>query len=743
MATETSGEILNTHFTEALNKRYLSYALSTIMSRSLPDVRDGLKPVHRRLLYAMLLLKLDPKTGFKKCARVVGDVIGKYHPHGDVAVYDTLVRLAQDFTLRYPLIDGQGNFGSIDGDNAAAMRYTEARLTEIALLLLEDIDKETVPFRPTYDGQEEEPVILPAAFPNLLANGSEGIAVGMATSIPPHNLAELCDSLIYLIKNPHADIQELMQFFQGPDFPTGGVIIDNKHTILETYRTGRGSFRVRAKWHQEFLGHGLYQIIITEIPYQVPKSRLIEKIANLLREKKLALLGNIRDESTEDIRLILEPKNRSCDPELLMESLFKLTELESRVMLNMNVLSKENVPQVMNLKEVLIAFLDHRFAMVTKRTEYRLAQIAHRLEILAGLLIAYLNLDEVIRIIREEDEPKAVMIQRWKLSELQTESILNMRLRSLRKLEEIEIKTEHQQLSKEQAELQSLLKAPEKIWNVISTELKHINKRFGSDTALGKRKTTFAEKSAESQVISIEAFVEKEPLTILCSEKGWIRALKGFNEPTDIKYKEGDQGRFTVKAYTTDKLIIFSQTGRFFTLPCDKLPKGKGQGDPIRLIIDLENEDEIVSISVYQPEQTLLIATNTAKGFLVEASEVIAQTRSGKQILNVTPPAKAQFCIPLTGSHIALIGTNRKMVVYPISEIPLMKKGQGVALQKYQQGHLSDIKIFNMEEGLSWKMGERIRTESNLLPWLGKRASSGKLAPMGFPRDNKFPESAQ
>jgi len=725
-------------FRTTLEEKYLAYALSTITARSLPDVRDGLKPVHRRLLYAMLLLKLDPKSGYKKCARVVGDVIGKYHPHGDVAVYEAMVRLAQTFAVRYTLVEGQGNFGSVDGDNAAAMRYTEARLTDVAMTLLEGIDENTVDFRPTYDGSEEEPVVLPSAFPNLLANGSEGIAVGMATSIPPHNVGELCDALIYLIEKPDCAVKNLVTRIPGPDFPTGGLIVENADNIRTAYETGRGSIRIRAKWVKEELSHGMYQIVITEIPYQVQKSRLIEKIAELFKEKKLTFLGNIRDESAEEIRIVLEPKNRSVDPEMLMESLFKITELETRFNMNMNVLDAKGAPRVMNLKEILQSFLDHRIEVLVRRTQFRLDKIAHRLEILAGLLIAYLNLDEVIRIIRTEDEPKPIMMKKWKLTDIQVEAILNMRLRSLRKLEEFEIRGEHDELSKEQKELKSLLASDEKKWLKIDSEIKDIKTRFGAKTALGKRRTQFAEAPV-GKIIDIEAFVEKEPITILCSKMGWIRAVKGHQaDVSDMKYKEGDEERFQLLTQTTDKLLIFSSDGRFYTLQADKIPRGKGQGEPVRLMIDMENDADIVNIMIYTEGSQFLVATSAGKGFVVEAGEVMAQTRSGKQILSVTEGHKAIACVPAEGDHVAVIGDNRKLLVFPRTQIPPMKKGQGVALQKYKDGGLSDVQTFNIKEGLTWALGGKVRVETALSPWLGNRADAGRLPPTGFPRTNKF-----
>ena len=725
-------------FRTTLEEKYLAYALSTITARSLPDVRDGLKPVHRRLLFAMLQLKLDPKSGYKKCARVVGDVIGKYHPHGDSAVYEAMVRLAQNFAVRYPLVDGQGNFGSVDGDNAAAMRYTEAKLTEVAMAILDGIDEDTVDFRPTYDGQDEEPIVMPSAFPNLLANGSEGIAVGMATSIPPHNVGELCSAMQHILKHPDCSVEKLVKFIPGPDFPTGGIIVESEANILAAYETGRGAIRMRAKWNKEELSHGLFQVIITEIPYQIQKSRLIERIAELFKNKKLPLLGNILDESAEEIRIVLEPKNRSVDPEMLMESLFRATELETRFNMNLNVLNAHGAPQVMNLKDILLAFLEHRMEVLIRRTNYRLGKIAHRLEVLGGLLIAYLNLDEVIRIIRTEDEPKPIMMKKWKLTEVQVEAILNMRLRSLRKLEEFEIRREHDELSKEQKELQSLLASPEKRSQRISDEISEIKKQFGEKTILGKRRTIFAEAPAH-KIIDIEAFVEKEPITILCSKMGWLRAVKGhLTDVSDMKHKEGDEEKFALHAQTTDKLLLFASNGRFYTLPCDKIPRGKGFGEPVRLMIDMENDVDIVDISIFTPELKLLIAANNGKGFVVEAVDVEAQTRNGKQILNVMENSRAMLCVPVEGDHVAVIGENRKLLIFPLSQIPVMKKGQGVTLQKYKEGELSDVKCFILKEGLSWALGGKTRTETDLKPWTGNRADAGRLPPTGFPRTNRF-----
>lgn len=725
-------------FSEALGQRYLAYALSTITSRSLPDVRDGLKPVHRRLLYAMLQLKLSPDTGFKKCARVVGDVIGKYHPHGDTAVYDALVRLAQNFAVRYPLVDGQGNFGSIDGDNAAAMRYTESRLTEVAMALMQDITMDTIDFAPTYDGSEDEPIVMPSAFPNLLANGSEGIAVGMATSIPPHNVDEICQALLYLIKHPNASIEKLFEFIPGPDFPTGGTIVEPKENIIKAYETGRGSFRVRAKWEKEEFTRGLYQIIITEIPYQVQKARIIEKIADLFKAKKLSLLGNIRDESTEDIRVVIEPKSRLVDAEVLMESLFKTTDLEVRASLNMNVLDKSNTPGVKNLREVLQAFLDHRLDVLIRRSNYRLRKIDHRLEVLGGLLIAYLNLDEVIRIIREEDNPKTVMQKKWDLTDVQVESILNMRLRSLRKLEEIEIRREHEALSKEKAEIQELLADETKQWGIISTEISEIRTKFGAKTKLGARRTKFAE-APKAQIVSIEAFVEKEPITVLCSEKGWVKALKGHvDDVSAVKYKEGDKGKYALKAHTTDKLLIFTSDGKCFTLGCNTITGGKGNGEPLNLLVDIQQDSNIVSMMIHHDETMLMVVSSNAKGFMVKSADVIAQTKNGKQVMNLATGSRMLKCLPLTGDAVAIIGQNRKLLVFKREELPEMKRGQGVTLQRYKQGEVSDVTSFSLEQGLSWKLGERTRTESDVTPWIGKRGSAGRFPPTGFPRTNSF-----
>ena len=735
--TATAGEIRDVDFAEALGERYLSYALSTITARSLPDVRDGLKPVHRRLLYAMRELKLDPKSGFKKCARVVGDVIGKFHPHGDVAVYEALVRLAQDFAQRYPLIEGQGNFGNIDGDNAAAYRYTESRLTEVAEALLAGIDQDAVDFRPTYDGENSEPVVLPARFPNLLANGASGIAVGMATSIPPHNVGEICDALTHLVKHKRCEVTELVELMPGPDFPTGGVLVEAPEAVAQAYATGRGSFRLRARWEVEKLGHGLYQVIVSEIPYQVPKSRLIEKIAQLLEERKLPLLADVRDESTDQVRIVLEPKTRNVDPVMLMESLFRDTELETRVPLNMNVLDAQGVPRVMDLKDVLQSFLDHRREVLQRATRFRLAEIARRTEVLKGQMIVYLNLDEVIRIIREHDDAKERMVKRWRLTEIQVEAILNTRLRALRKLEEMEIKRELAALGVENKELSELLDDQKKQWKAIAAELADIRKAFGSGP-LGKRRTQIGQPPAAVDV-QLEALVEREPVTVLCSAKGWIRAVKGHNVPlADMKYKEGDEERFVIQASTTDKLMVFATNGRFYTVSVDKLPGGRGHGEPLRLMIDLDNEHDVAAILPYVAGKKLLLAASDGRGFVVPADEALSQTRNGKVVMTPGDGARAIVCTPAEGDSVAVVGDNRKLLIFPLAEVPEMAKGRGVILQRYHDGDLSDAKVFTKADGLTWKQGEnRTRTETDLRSWIGERASSGRVV-QGFAKNNKF-----
>ena len=738
-ATALSGEIRNVDFADALGERYLSYALSTIMSRSLPDVRDGLKPVLRRLLHAMQQLRLDPASGYKKCARVVGDVIGKFHPHGELAVYDALVRLAQDFSQRYPLVDGQGNFGNVDGDNAAAMRYTESRLSAVAQAMLDGIDEDAVDFRPTYDGEDQEPVVLPARFPNLLANGAAGIAVGMATSIPPHNVGELCAALLHLIENPACAPGELSDRVPGPDFPTGGVLVEPPESICQAYATGRGSFRLRARWTTEALGHGLYQIVVTEMPFQVQKGRMVEKIASLLEEKKLPLLADVRDESAEDVRLVLEPKTRNVDADLLVEQLFRLTELEVRVPLNLNVLDPLGVPRVMGLKEALQAFLDHRRIVLQRRSHHRLGAVAHRIEILRGQIIVYVNLDEVIRIIREGDDPKAEMIARWELTEVQVEAILNMRLRALRRLEQIAIRKELDTLAAEEAQLTRLLSSEKRQWRAVAKEVTETATEFGSETPLGRRRTELG-AAPEPVEIPAEALVEREAVTVLCSEKGWIRAVKGHVPGAEQKYKEGDGPRFAIAAETTDRLIVFGTNGRFYTIGVDRLPGGRGHGEPLRLMIDLPNEHDIVAMFPYRPSMELLVAASDGRGFVVDGEEAMAQTRAGKQVLTPAEGAIARACVQAEGGDaVALVGDNRRLLIVKLEDIPLMTRGRGVILQRYKWGGLADCKVFRSADGLSWRQGEnRTRTETDLTPWLGSRGAAGRLVPTGFPRSNRF-----
>ena len=738
MATSSAAAIRDVDFAEALGERYLSYALSTIMARSLPDVRDGLKPVHRRLLYAMRELRLDANTAPKKSARVVGDVIGKFHPHGDVAVYEALVRLAQDFAQRYPLVDGHGNFGNIDGDNAAAMRYTESRLTEVAEALLQGIDESTVDFRPTYDGESQEPVVLPARFPNLLANGASGIAVGMATSIPPHNAAELCAALVHLVKHPRASIGDLLGHVPGPDFPTGGVLVEAPEAVREAYATGRGSFRLRARWEVEKLALGAFQVIVTEMPYQVPKSRLVERIATLLEEKKLPLLADVRDQSTDEVRLVLEPKSRNVDPTVLMESLFRATELEVRVPLNLNVLDAQGVPRVMNLKEALQAFLDHRRVVLQRRTRFRLEEIARRSEILRGQMVVYLNLDKVIKIIRESDDPKAELMKRWKLSDVQAEAILNMRLRALRRLEEIAIKKEIEALADEAKDLKGLLADEKRQWKTVAADIAEVGKQFGPGTALGRRRTEIGKPPVEVQV-PVEALVEREPCTVICSEKGWIRVVRGRGIALgELKYKEGDGPRFAIEAETTDKLLLLATNGRFYTLATDKLPGGRGHGEPFRLMIDLGNEHDAVALLPFRPGLKLLVAASDGRGFVVVADEAVAQTRAGKQVLNLDEGAVARAAVPVAGDTVAAVGENRKLLLFPLSEVPEMARGRGVILQRYKDGGLSDLKVFTLAEGLTWRRGDQTRTETDLRAWVGTRAQSGRIVPTGFPKNNRF-----
>ena len=744
--TEPADNIRDRPLAEALGERYLAYALSTIMSRSLPDVRDGLKPVQRRLLHAMRLLRLNPDQGYKKCARVVGDVIGKYHPHGDVAVYDAMVRLAQGFAQRYPLVDGQGNFGDIDGDGAAAMRYTEARLTDAAAALLEGLDEDAVDFRQTYDGQEEEPVVLPAAFPNLLANGAFGVAVGMATSIPPHEASELCDALIHLITVPDATVGDLMAHIPGPDFPTGGVLVESPAAIREAYETGRGSFRLRARWKTEMLKGGGFRVIVTEIPYQVQKAKLIERIAELLAHKKLVLLGDVRDESTEDIRVVLEPKSRNVDPAVLMESLFRATDLESRISLNLNVIDGGVSPKLMSLKQALQAFLTHRLAVLERRTRHRLAAIAKRLDVLGGYLIAYLNLDEVIRIIREEDEPKASLISAFDLTETQAEAILNMRLRSLRKLEEMEIRREYEKLEAEQASLNALMGDKTKRWARIRDELKTIRKRFGPDSPFGGRRTEIATAPAPVAV-PVEAVIEREPITVILSEQGWVRAQRGhLDDLSALSFKEGDGLAFALRCQTTDQIILAGDHGRFYAIGADKPPRGRGYGEPLRLTIDLPNDAKIAAMlafdpSIRGPDSLLILATSQGRGCRIEASATLAQTKAGKQLLNVEDGDRLVLCrfVEAGADHVAVFGANRKLLVFPLADLPVMGRSRGVILQRYSgrgglaPETLADCAAFVRAEGLRIAGGGRQRVIEDLDAFDGRRGGAGaKVA--GWPK---------
>ncbi|MBB6123216.1 DNA topoisomerase IV subunit A [Sphingobium subterraneum] len=747
-------------FDTALSERYLVYALSTITARSLPDLRDGLKPVHRRLLWAMRLLRLEPSgatpdtlmanparnaTSYKKCARVVGDVIGKYHPHGDASVYDAMVRLAQDFSLRTPLVDGQGNFGNIDGDNAAAMRYTEARLTQAAADLMDGLDEGTVEFRPTYNGEEEEPEVFPGLFPNLLANGASGIAVGMATSIPPHNVAEIIDAATLLIDQPETDHPALMQIVRGPDMPTGGVLVDAPSVISDAYAVGRGAMRIRARWHKEDEARGVWNIIITEIPYQVGKSKLIEQIAALITEKKLPILADIRDESDAEIRIILEPRSRTVDPGVLMDSLFRLTDLEVRFSLNMNVLDATHTPRVLCLKDVLVQWLTHQIDVLVRRAQHRLDKIAARVELLDGYIIAYLNLDRVIEIIRTEDEPKAVMMEEFQLNDRQAEAILNMRLRSLRKLEEMELRREHAELLKERDELQKLVESPARQRTKLKRNLADLRKRYSPESDLGRRRTA-VEEAAPAREIPLEAMIEREPITVILSQRGWIRAMKGHVDTAAadaLKFKEGDGPAFAFHAQTTDKLLLACANGRFYTLASDKLPGGRGFGEPVRLMVDLDNETEIIALLPARSEGKMLLAASDGRGFVAAMADVVAETRKGKQVVNVRPGARLVAVRPIAAGtdSVAVIGENRKLLVFPLAELPEMARGQGVQLQRYRDGGLSDITAFALADGLSWTMGGesgRTRTEADLSPWRAARGAAGRMPPTGFPRNNRF-----
>ena len=737
MPDDLAGTIQDTKLTDALSERYLAYALSTIMSRSLPDVRDGLKPVHRRLIYAMHQLKLDPTSGFKKCARVIGDVIGKYHPHGDASVYEALVRLAQDFAARYPLVEGQGNFGNVDGDNPAAMRYTEARLTEVAQALLSGIDDDAVDFRPTYDGEESEPLVLPGGFPNLLANGAAGIAVGMATSIPPHNAGEVCAAAIHLIRHPDATTADLLEHIKGPDFPTGGILIENNESILNAYETGRGGFRTRARWEVQRGKLGMWQIIVTEIPYQVQKSRLIEQIAELLEAKKLPFLGDVRDESAETVRLVLEPKTRTVEPEVLMETMFRATQLETRFSLNMNVLTVDHTPMVLSLGAVIRAWLDHRLIVLERRSRHRLAAIERRLEMLDGYLAVFLNLDEVIRIIREEDHPKPSLIARFTLSDVQAEAILNMRLRSLRRLEEVEIRKEHRTLSREAKELTGLLADESRRWAKIEAELVLTREKFGTGP-LGDRRTTIG-APPDPVDTNADHLIEREPITVVLSQKGWIRAVRGhLADGNDLKFKEGDALRTLVTCQTTDRLCLLASTGRAHTLRAGDLPRGRGDGQPIRIVAEMGNDDDVVTLFVWQDGCRYLLASDTARGFLVLSADLLAEKRTGKQVLNLKSGEHALLCLPVEGDHVAIIGTNRKLLVFPLDQLPELSRGAGVQLQRYRDGILADAKTFALADGLTWRLGDKTRTETDLRPWLGDRGQAGRLPPNGFPRSGRF-----
>jgi topoisomerase IV subunit A len=726
---------------EALEERYLAYALSTIMHRALPDARDGLKPVHRRILYGMRLLRLEPGSIFKKSAKIVGDVMGSFHPHGDQAIYDAMVRLAQDFAARYPLVDGQGNFGNIDGDNPAAYRYTEARMTDVARLLLDGIDEDGVEFRPNYDGQSKEPVVLPGGFPNLLANGAQGIAVGMATSIPPHNAAELCDAALHLIEKPDAKSKALLKWVKGPDFPTGGIVVDSKEAITEAYTTGRGAFRTRARWKQEEGARGTWVVVITEIPWLVQKSRLVEKIDELVNERKLPLVGNVRDESAEDIRLVIEPKSRTVDPELMMESLFRLTELESKISLNLNVLVKGRIPKVVGLAEALREWLDHLRDVLVRRFNFRKGQIEQRLEILGGYLIAYLNIDKVIKIIRTEDEPKPVLMKTFKLTDVQADAILNMRLRSLRKLEEMEIRTEDKDLRKELKGIESLLGSEAAQWSKVGEQVRKVRDMFGPKTPLGKRRTTFADAPEHDLAAIEEAFVEREPVTVVISEKGWVRTLKGHvADLSGLAFKTDDKLDHAFFAETTSKLLLFATNGKFYSLDVAKLPGGRGHGEPIRMFIDMEQDAAIVSLFVNKGGRKFLIASSEGQGFVVKEEDCVGNTRKGKQMLNVDMPNEARAIATVTGDTVAVIGSNHKMVLFPLDQVPEMARGRGVRLQKYSSASLSDVAVFDSNAGLTWKDSagrEQSMSWKDLADWRGNRADAGRLA-HGLPKSNKF-----
>ncbi len=737
---EDPENLISEPLSRAIGERYLTYALSTIMNRALPDARDGLKPVHRRILYAMRELRLAPNGPFRKSAKITGDVMGNYHPHGDSAIYDAMARLAQDFAMRYPLVSGQGNFGNIDGDSPAASRYTEARLGHPGDALMEGLAEDAVEFRPNYDGTLTEPVVLPAAFPNLLCNGASGIAVGMATNVPPHNLHEVVDACLHLIKTPDARDDTLLNFVQGPDFPTGGVLVEDAETLREVYRTGRGSLRLRARWMQEDLGRGTWQVVVTEIPYQVQKSKLIERLAELIQTKKMPILADVRDESAEDVRIVLEPKTRSVDPAQLMAALFRVSDLEIRFGMNMNVLIDGRVPKVCSLKEVLQAFLDHRRDVLLRRATFRLGKIAARLEVLEGYIIAYLNLDRVIEIIRNDDDPKAgLLAEDWgggvHLTEVQAEAILNMRLRALRRLEEMELRAERDGLLDEQQGLTALVADPVRQWARIADELREVRGQFGKSAPGGQRRTEIT-ASADVQPLDMDAMIEREPVTVILSAMGWIRAMKG-HQPLDaeVKFRDGDGPLMALHAETTDKLMIYGSNGRFYTLVANDLPGGRGLGEPVRLMVDLPNDAAIIDMFPWREGQKYLLASKAGDGFVVNAADILAQTKSGKQVLN----GDALLCRQVTGDHVVTVGENRKMLVFALDELPEMARGKGVRLQKFKDGGLADAACITLADGLRWQeSGGRTRTEPDLSEWIGKRATAGRMAPRGFPRDNKF-----
>lgn len=727
---------------EALEERYLTYALSTITGRALPDARDGLKPVHRRILYGMHILRLDPAAPFKKCAKIVGDVMGSFHPHGDQAIYDALVRLAQDFSSRYPLVDGQGNFGNVDGDAAAAYRYTEARMTNVARLLLDGINENAIDFRPNYSGEEQEPVVLPAALPNLLANGAQGIAVGMATSVPPHNVAELCDAALYLIAHRGATSEQLLTFVQGPDFPTGGIVVDTREQIVEAYRSGRGSFRLRARWRKEDSARGQWVAVVTEIPYGVQKSRLIEKLAELILEKKLPLVADVRDESAEDVRIVIEPRARGVDPALMMETLFKLSELETRFPLNMNVLVDGVIPRVVSLDEALRQWLDHRRAVLARRSRHRLDAILRRLEALAGMIVVFLNLDEVIRIIREEDDAKQALKSAFELSDAQVDYILDTRLRALRKLEEMELRKELAELEEERKGLEALLADEQRQWKAITAQIRDLKKPFGAQTPLGRRRTTFENAPEAADLDLAEAMIEREPITVVVTKKGWIRVLKGHvGDLSALQFKGDDALDVAFFAHTTSKILAFASNGKAFTLDAAKLPGGRSYGEPVRLMADIDEDAGIVRVLLYDAGARLLLIADDGRGFVVSQDDLIATTRKGRAVLTVEAPAKLRIVAPAEGDHVAVIGENRKLLVFPLSEAPQLARGKGVRMQRYKDGGVSDAKVFALADGLSWtdSSGRVFTVEPrDLKEWIGHRAEAGRLPPRGFPKNNRF-----